>query len=91
MLLLYGTLLSKLLSMSSIMLRRILGNWSAAKILHGHSASTKTLLLSNSFPLAMVDGAEWSPIRRIARLVEGFRTEKRETRLAVAGSNVKLG
>jgi len=72
MLLLYSTLLSKLLSMSSIMLRRILGNWSAAKILHGHSASTKTLLLSNSFPFAMVDGAEWSPIRRIARVGGGI-------------------
>jgi hypothetical protein len=39
----------------------------------------------------MVDGAEWSLIRRIARLVEGFLTEKKGTRLAVAGSNVKLG
>ena len=48
-------------------------------------------LLSNSSLAIMVDIAEWSLIRRIAKLLEEFLTGKRETRLVVAGSNMKLG
>lgn len=89
--LLHRALLSKLLTMLSIMFGGILSCWPLVERPYSHTASGKDPPFANSFPLSIVvDDAKLPLITRIGRTGEEFHIGSKTIRVSAFGLDIEV-